>query len=365
MKNKILLVDDEKALLKSLKSGLKKFSGQFTTDICFSVNEAVKKIDQTDYDLLITDIRMPKKSGVDLLLHLKKANFKGAIKVMSAYHDAENLQKINSLGVMNIISKPFDLQWFRNMILDFFNSREEASATFDSIDLVSVMQMINIDKRSAKLQLDLEDSRGIIHFRDGEIINAEFGDIGGIDAISKLVSYKRGFISVKKPGTGIKNIINKPFIELLMDILKKNDEKNKDEISPKKGKKNIKFKEVKMVIKEVLAVLEDVSGYMGSGVFTPQGEMLEGSSEVSGISFEQSGSLVHDILNKSKNLTSEAGFGDMHMIQLYTDMGIIFAVCHSENDQHFHTILVINNNGNVAMGKLKMEKVVNALKTVI
>jgi len=192
--------------------------------------------------------------------------------------------------------------------------------------------------------------------------------------ISKNVSYSK---LAEKKKINLKKIIKIQHLKIISELkdgkfLKfMSDEpveiKKKDipELSEPELNSENKIEEDKMVIKEILAVLEDVSGYMGSGVFTPQGEMLDGSSEVSGISFEQSGSLIHDILNKSKSLTGEAGFGDMHMIQMYTEMGIIFAVCSEENDQHFHTILVINNNGNVAMGKLKLEKVVTALKTAI
>lgn len=365
MKNKILLVDDEKLFLKSLKKGLEKLSGQFQTEISFSVPEAIKKIEKSDFDLIITDIRMPKKSGVDLLLYLKKINYKGSIKVMSAHNDAENLKKINALGIVNVISKPFDLEWFQEMIIDFFNEKSDASATFESIDLVSVMQIINIDKKNSVLQVDLEGRKGFIYFKDGEILDAEYEELKGFDALVKLISLKRGFISVKKSKNKVNKNINIPFIELIMDIMKRIDElRNEDNGGQKASSKN-NTKEVAMAIKEVLKVLEDVNGYLGSGVFTPQGEMLEGSTEVSGISFEQSGSLIHDMLNNAKGLINEAGFGNMHMLQIYTDMGIVFAVCHVNGDLHFHTILVLNNTGNVAMGKIKLEKVVQALKTVL
>lgn len=125
------------------------------------------------------------------------------------------------------------------------------------------------------------------------------------------------------------------------------------------------MKEVLMPIAKILNYLKDVKGYLGSGVFTPQGEMLEGSADISGIHFEEAGSLIHDTLKDSKDMVKQIGFGNLDMSQLYTDMGIIFAVCHQDDKQHFHTILVIKNDGNVAMAKMKLLKAVQALKEVL
>jgi predicted regulator of Ras-like GTPase activity (Roadblock/LC7/MglB family) len=124
------------------------------------------------------------------------------------------------------------------------------------------------------------------------------------------------------------------------------------------------LKEAIMAIEKILKFLEDVKGYLGSGVFTPQGELLGGVTDVSGIKFEEAGSMIHDALSDSKKMTKEVGLGSLDMLQLYTQMGIIFAVCHDDGIQHFHTIMIIKSDGNVAMAKLKLKKAVEALKSV-
>jgi hypothetical protein len=50
------------------------------------------------------------------------------------------------------------------------------------------------------------------------------------------------------------------------------------------------------------------------------------------------------------------------MIQLDTEMGIILAKCFNDGKIHFHTVLVIKKDGNVAMAKMKLKKVVDLLK---
>lgn len=128
------------------------------------------------------------------------------------------------------------------------------------------------------------------------------------------------------------------------------------------GKENV---EDNMAIDKILKFLEDVKGYLGAGVFTPQGELLEGVTDVSGIRFEEAGSLIHDSLNDSKKMAAEVGLGNLDMIQMYTDMGVIFANCYNDGTLHFHTVLIIKTDGNVAMAKLKLKKAVEALKSVL
>jgi predicted regulator of Ras-like GTPase activity (Roadblock/LC7/MglB family) len=120
-----------------------------------------------------------------------------------------------------------------------------------------------------------------------------------------------------------------------------------------------------VAISEILKTLSEINGYLGSGVFTPQGELLEGTTDISGIHFEHAGSLIHDALSNSKKMCREIGFGNLDMLQLYTEKGIIFALCHNDGNLHFHTILVIKTDGNIAMSMLKLKKVAAALTAAL
>ncbi|SHO46755.1 response regulator [Desulfopila aestuarii] len=66
---KILIVDDEKAILSLLHRILTKFD--FAVDVAESGEEGIHKILKTTYDLILTDIKMPGMSGGDLLNYVK------------------------------------------------------------------------------------------------------------------------------------------------------------------------------------------------------------------------------------------------------------------------------------------------------
>lgn len=363
MRKKALIVDDEKLFLTSLKEGLKPIADDISVDISFSVAEAIKKTVSTNYDLVITDIRMPDKSGIDLLLFLKNSGYSGKLMVMTAYNDSKTFDVIKSMGIVDIIYKPFKLNWFKDMLIDFHNSNKPV--VFESIDLMTVLQIINLEKKTAEITVRSAKTSGSVFFVNGDIYHAVCGSFKGEKAIMKLISLKNSEISVMKGNESITRTINIPFVEQMMQIMKLIDElrnKKKQAKKSKPKKVNNYNKENKMAIKETLSTLKDVSGYLGAGVFTPQGELLEGEADASGVHFETSGSMIHDTLLNAQKMSDAAGFGKADMIQVDTEAGLLFCKCFNDNaSKHFHTILVLKKDGNVAMAKMKLNKAVSNL----
>jgi CheY-like chemotaxis protein len=367
MPKKLLLVDDEELFLRSMKEGLDSLADIFQTDICYSVNEAIKNLVEKSYDLVITDIRMPGKSGIELLIYLKQMGFKGKAMVMSAYSTDDTSKKVKTLGVVDVISKPFKFEWFKNMLLNWFREERGDAVTFESIDLVTVMQIINLEKKTSALQIDLGEKQGMIYFIEGEVVHAQYNGIEGERAVLRLITLNSGVISVKKIKDQVKRNIDIPFVELMMSIMKTIDEvRSRYELALKQSANGDQYKnkEVHTAISEILDSLTDVKGYMGCGVFTPSGELLEGTSEMEGLRFEETGTLIRSTLSGSEKMSRKIGFGDMDMIQLYSNEGVFLAKCYNDDKIHFHTILVVKTDGNVAMGKLKLKKAVDALKAV-
>jgi len=223
MAKKLLLVDDEKFFLEGLKEGLDEHADAFRTDICFSVDEAVKKCRKIDYDLVVSDIRMPKKSGLDLFVQLRKQKYKGGFIAMTAYGTEEVLRKIKKLGGLDVIMKPFNLQWFTEKILDFFTEGEGVSGTISSIDITSLLQMINLEKKTTTVKIALKNNTGYLFFDKGEIVHAEFEDMKGEEAAQSLLNLNRGRFSLLQPRK-VDKTIDTPFMVLLMNAMKTIDE---------------------------------------------------------------------------------------------------------------------------------------------
>jgi len=373
MPKRILLVDDEKLFLKSLKEGLATLSKVFTTDICYSVNEAIKQVAINDYDLVITDIRMPEKSGIELLIYLKEARFPGKIIVMSAYNNPENTETIRSLGVVDVITKPFKLEWFKNLLIEHFQDEGAGTVVFETIDLVTVMQVINLERKTSALQIDVDGKKGMIYFVDGEVVHAIYNDLEGEEAILKLIALSNDStsISVKKIRNKVPRTIQLPFVKQMMSIMQTIDELRRDEeILQPKGQvietQVVEKQENRDLITAELGKLLSLNGCAGAGIFSPEGEMLMGTPEFKVIPFDRSGGNIQDMLSDARSLSARVGYGQVQMVEVHTEAGIILVTCSSRDDhrKYFYTVLALNTESSLALARIKLKKVADALLNI-
>jgi CheY-like chemotaxis protein len=105
---RILVVEDEKALAHMIAMVL----GGPASKIATAKNgwEALIKIGATarPFDVVITDHRMPRMTGIQLVQRLRKQNFGGKILVLSAHLSDEDIRAYEELNVDMMMSKPFD-----------------------------------------------------------------------------------------------------------------------------------------------------------------------------------------------------------------------------------------------------------------
>jgi DNA-binding response OmpR family regulator len=112
----ILLVDDEESVTALLKMVLMSM-GHFV-DAVHSVEDALSKLTGSPdrYHLLITDHKMPKVSGLELVKQLRVKTFKGKILVLTGYLTPELKSEYLALGVDRILEKPFNRNELRTTI---------------------------------------------------------------------------------------------------------------------------------------------------------------------------------------------------------------------------------------------------------
>jgi DNA-binding response OmpR family regulator len=104
----ILVVEDEKALAHMIAMVLGGPASKVVR--ARSGWEALIKIGATSkpFDVVITDHRMPRMTGLELVRQLRKQDFGGKILVLSAHLADEDIQAYEDLNVDMMMSKPFD-----------------------------------------------------------------------------------------------------------------------------------------------------------------------------------------------------------------------------------------------------------------
>ncbi len=102
---KILVVDDEENMRHVLKLILEKEGYKVTSAV--NGKDALLKTDEDEFDIILSDIRMPDMDGIELLNALKEKVVASTIIMMSAYGTVDTAIEAMKLGAYDYISKPF------------------------------------------------------------------------------------------------------------------------------------------------------------------------------------------------------------------------------------------------------------------
>lgn len=105
----ILVVEDDKELNESLKELMETFFNDVDTAKDGII--ALEKFKKKKYDIVLTDINMPRMNGVELSKELKVLNKEQCVLVLSAYIDDFVIDLID-IGIQGLILKPYDMDKF-------------------------------------------------------------------------------------------------------------------------------------------------------------------------------------------------------------------------------------------------------------
>ena len=103
---KILVVDDEKLLVKGIKFNLE--NEGYTVDACYDGESAVNMARTGEYDLIILDLMMPKKDGLEACQEIRGFSTVPIIMLTARSEDADMLMGFES-GADDYVPKPFNI----------------------------------------------------------------------------------------------------------------------------------------------------------------------------------------------------------------------------------------------------------------
>ena len=104
-KGKILVVDDEKSMREVLEVFLK--SEGYDVSLADGGESAIEAVKKNIFDLIITDMKMPKVSGFDLLKVIKDVSPDTSVVIITAFGTTESAVEAMKLGAFDYIEKPF------------------------------------------------------------------------------------------------------------------------------------------------------------------------------------------------------------------------------------------------------------------
>ncbi len=109
---KILIVDDDPIILKFCEVLLHSLGRPCEVTLSLDPLDAVKKLSHISFDLIITDIMMPKVNGNTFLRAARELSFQTPILMISGKRDDKTVHNVFALGATDFLSKPLQRESF-------------------------------------------------------------------------------------------------------------------------------------------------------------------------------------------------------------------------------------------------------------
>ncbi len=227
MKQNILIVDDEKNLTQSLAEGLKSYEEKWEVFTASNGKEALSILQQHTIDLVVTDLKMPVMDGFELLSEMSKKFPEIPVIVMSAHANQEIIASLEKFGIDMFLDKTFDIDTFYKKIKTVFES--VAYGFVRGINLVSFLQLISLEKKTCTVTVNKSDKSAKIYFKNGELMDAETGDLKGVEAILEILPWENCMLEIQNRCKIQAKKIPYDLNHLILEAMRIADEKKKKE----------------------------------------------------------------------------------------------------------------------------------------
>lgn len=105
---RIMIADDSELVRSTLRDMLELGKHQVISEAVDGV-DTLEKFNSTKPDVLLLDIAMPKKDGVETLIQIMKSNPDAKVIMITAHYDMELIENCIKIGALAYIPKPFNM----------------------------------------------------------------------------------------------------------------------------------------------------------------------------------------------------------------------------------------------------------------
>ncbi len=105
-KGTLLIVDDDPYVRESIATLLKEYG--YTIFTCHNANDAIKMVGKMHFDVVLTDIKMPQVTGIELLQNIHTYNQQIPVILMTAFAELDVAVDAIKLGAFDFVTKPYN-----------------------------------------------------------------------------------------------------------------------------------------------------------------------------------------------------------------------------------------------------------------
>jgi DNA-binding response OmpR family regulator len=237
-KKQLLLVDADPRSVRVLEVSLKKAGYSVTT--ASDGADALSKIEFSIPDLILTDTRLPRLDGYELVRRLKEhAEFAQLpVVFLTSQKSVEDKVRGLELGVEDYLTKPIfvrELIARVNLLLARrtqekmatsvpTSRRTRLSGSLEDMGVVDLLQTFEVSRKSGMARINDGRREARVYFRDGKVVDAELGQLRGEEAVYRALIWISGTFEVEFCPVSREDIIPTSTQGLLMEGMRRVDE---------------------------------------------------------------------------------------------------------------------------------------------
>jgi predicted regulator of Ras-like GTPase activity (Roadblock/LC7/MglB family) len=257
------------------------------------------------------------------------------------------------------------------------------------LTLPSYLQLVEPERRTCLIEISLGTSRGQLIFCYGELVKATCGDIEGDDAVYEMLGWESPALVINDYNV-TDELDGNVFLSVDHSIRlwetfslreKGNIDKERGDVAGAGSVESVKdievvlseitvvsentltlHKEGSMGIEKFFEPLKEIRGYKAVGIMNYTGEVVAYDSVDPAIDLALVGATFNDIFRSAHEASKKIGLDACREAVILTPKGIIVMTCSGVNAKvHFHTIAILSADGNQALMKMQLEKMMPAV----
>jgi CheY-like chemotaxis protein len=228
-RHKLLLVDDDTALLETYKELLSRLPSKPEIFTASTGSRAISILESEPFRLLICDLSMPRMDGLQVLSIVRRRFPKLRTVALTAINDEQFRSRAYALGVDLFWLKPGseqDIQMFLECLESLLGGEADSTGFrgVQSKSLMDIVQLECISQSSSVLRISNGAHQGRIWIQDGEVIDAEAGELRGEAAFRRIFSWRGGGFETLAPEPDRERTIHQSYNGLLLESAQAMDE---------------------------------------------------------------------------------------------------------------------------------------------
>lgn len=276
----ILIIDDDKETVRRIQENMQEISENYIIKTVDDGKKALEILEKDNIDMAILDLEIPVMNGLQVLSGLHNKGIWIPVIIITGSNLNEKDSSLKDFGIVDLIKRPFIPEEVVIKVDDIMKHREKKDL-IKNFSLPSILQLIEMEKRTGILTIKINRENGRMFFKNGKIMDIQVKGLSSSEALEAFMNslYDDKEISIEYIDHKKDKKIDMTLMEMVIEASRLNDERkvNPDSISSQRLDHEPINHEYLPKIADLLNSLKEVENYTvadgyGDIVLSSQGD---------------------------------------------------------------------------------------------